>query len=37
MADGRIEEEGPPEQVFGAPHSERARAFLQTAQHPGFE
>ena len=25
---GRIEEEGPPDQVFGAPKSERLRQFL---------
>ena len=28
MADGVIEEEGPPEQIFGAPKSEKTRAFL---------
>jgi ABC-type polar amino acid transport system ATPase subunit len=29
MVGGRIVEEGPPDQVFGAPRSERTRAFLQ--------
>ena len=29
MADGVIEEIGPPEQIFGDPHSERTRAFLR--------
>ena len=28
MADGVIEEEGTPEQVFGAPKSEKLQAFL---------
>ena len=28
MADGVIEESGTPEEVFGAPKSERARSFL---------
>jgi len=28
MVDGRIEEEGTPEQVFGSPRSEKTRAFL---------
>ena len=28
MADGVIEEEGTPDEVFGAPHSEKTRAFL---------
>jgi polar amino acid transport system ATP-binding protein len=27
---GRIEEEGPPERVFGAPQSARLKQFLQT-------
>ena len=31
MADGVIVEEGPPEDVFGNPKSEKARAFLQKA------
>ena len=30
MADGIIEEIGPPEQVFDAPHSEKTRAFLRS-------
>jgi ABC-type histidine transport system ATPase subunit len=28
LHNGLIEEEGPPEQVFGAPRSERCRQFL---------
>ncbi|MDC3348422.1 histidine/lysine/arginine/ornithine ABC transporter ATP-binding protein, partial [Paracoccaceae bacterium] len=28
---GLVEEEGPPAQVFGAPKSERCRAFLASA------
>jgi len=28
LADGRIEEFGPPEQIFGAPESEVTKAFL---------
>ena len=32
MADGVIEEMGPPEQVFGNPRSEKTRAFLRGAQ-----
>jgi len=32
MADGRIEEMGPPEQLFEAPRSEKTRAFLRAAQ-----
>ena len=32
MADGVIEEMGPPEQVFGDPKSEKTRAFLRGAQ-----
>ena len=32
MADGVIEEMGPPEMVFGHPQSEKTRAFLQGAQ-----
>ena len=32
MADGVIEEMGPPEMVFGHPRSEKTRAFLQGAQ-----
>ena len=28
MADGVIEEEGTPEEVFGSPKSEKTRAFL---------
>ncbi len=32
MADGVIEEMGPPEQVFGNPQSEKTRAFLRGAQ-----
>jgi polar amino acid transport system ATP-binding protein len=30
---GRIEEEGPPEVLFGAPKSERLQGFLQSTQH----
>jgi len=30
---GRIEEQGPPAQVFGSPQSERCRQFLATSQH----
>jgi len=30
---GRIEEQGPPSEVFGAPRSERCRQFLATSQH----
>jgi ABC-type histidine transport system ATPase subunit len=29
MDEGRIVEEGPPASFFGAPHTERARRFLQ--------
>ena len=32
MADGVIEEMGPPEQIFGDPQSEKTRAFLHNAQ-----
>ena len=32
MADGVIEEIGPPEQLFGDPRSEKTRAFLRAAQ-----
>ena len=32
MADGVIEEMGPPEQLFGIPRSEKTRAFLRAAQ-----
>ena len=32
MADGVIEEIGPPEQIFGAPQSEKTRTFLRAAQ-----
>ena len=32
MADGVIEEMGPPEQLFGNPRSEKTRAFLRAAQ-----
>jgi polar amino acid transport system ATP-binding protein len=32
MADGVIEEMGPPEQVFGAPRSEKTKVFLHSAQ-----
>ena len=32
MADGVIEEMGPPEQIFGDPQSEKTRAFLRAAQ-----
>jgi polar amino acid transport system ATP-binding protein len=27
---GRIEEEGPPDQIFNEPHSERTRGFLRS-------
>ena len=30
---GRIEEEGPPEQVFGAPVSARCREFTRLSAH----
>ena len=30
LADGRIEEEGPPEALFGNPRSERLQRFLKT-------
>ena len=30
---GRIEEQGPPSQVFGNPRSERCRQFLATSAH----
>jgi ABC-type histidine transport system ATPase subunit len=33
LHNGRIEEEGPPEQVFGAPQSERCRQFLSKHLH----
>lgn len=36
MADGVVEEEGAPEDVFGAPKSEKARAFLASSLHPVF-
>ena len=32
MADGVIEEMGPPEQIFGAPQSDKTKAFLRGAQ-----
>ena len=32
LHDGRVEEEGPPEQVFGAPRSERCRQFLAAGE-----
>ena len=32
MADGVIEEMGPPEQIFGSPKSEKTKAFLRGAQ-----
>ena len=35
MADGVIEEEGTPEEVFGAPKSEKARAFLASSNLKG--
>ena len=31
MADGVIEEMGPPEQIFNNPQSEKTKAFLQTS------
>ena len=31
MADGVIEEMGPPEQIFDNPRSEKTRAFLQNS------
>lgn len=36
MADGVVEEEGAPGDVFGAPKSEKARAFLASSLHPVF-
>ena len=33
LHNGRIEEEGPPGQVFGAPKSERCRQFLSKHLH----
>jgi len=30
LSEGRIEEEGPPEEVFGNPKSERLQQFLRT-------
>ena len=33
LAEGRIEEEGPPEQVFGDPQSERLKRFLKTVAY----
>ncbi len=30
LHDGRIEEEGPPEEVFGAPKSERLKKFISS-------
>jgi len=30
LHNGRVEEEGPPEQVFGAPRSERLRQFIRS-------
>jgi len=32
LHDGRVEEEGPPSQVFGAPRSERCRQFLAAGE-----
>ncbi len=37
MADGVIEEMGPPEQVFGNPRREKTRAFLRNALDSGWE
>lgn len=37
MADGIIEEMGPPEQVFGNPRSEKTRAFLRNALDTTWE
>lgn len=37
MADGVIEEMGPPEQVFGNPQSEKTRAFLRNALDTTWE
>ena len=34
MDGGVVVEEGPPEQIFGAPKSERLRAFLSRVSHP---
>ena len=36
MADGVIEEAGSPEEVFGAPKSEKARTFLANSIRPAF-
>ena len=30
LHNGRVEEEGPPEQVFGAPKSERLKQFIRS-------
>ena len=35
LHEGRIEEQGPPAQVFGAPRSERCRQFLATTEGAG--
>ena len=32
MADGVIEEMGPPEEVFGSPKSEKTRSFIRGTQ-----
>ncbi|MFW5753057.1 MAG: polar amino acid ABC transporter ATP-binding protein, partial [Planctomycetota bacterium] len=34
LSEGRIEEQGPPERIFGAPRSERCRAFLASHLQP---
>ena len=36
MADGVIEEEGTPEEVFGTPSSEKTKAFLQKTENTDF-
>lgn len=33
LHEGRIEEQGPPDQVFGSPHSERLKGFLSSTVH----
>jgi polar amino acid transport system ATP-binding protein len=32
LANGKIEEEGPPDVIYGAPKSEKLRKFLATVQ-----
>ncbi|MNL58902.1 L-cystine import ATP-binding protein TcyC [compost metagenome] len=35
LAGGKVHEEGPPEQIFGAPAQERTAAFLQRIVEAG--